>query len=84
MNIARSKRTVTRVWLLSELNTQLKRLEKEHPDCCGCRVRQIAPLNGLQPANWAADLFETRCEGPCLDHVSEVIGQMQRHCDVAW
>ena len=61
-----------------------QRLEKEHPDCCGCRVRQIAPLNGLQPANWAADLFETRCEGPCLDHVSEVIGQMQRHCDVAW
>ncbi len=78
------KRTVTRVWLMSDLNLRLKRLEREHPDCCGCRVRQITPLDGDAQANWTADLFDTRCDGPCLDQVTDVIGQMQRQCNVAW
>lgn len=84
MNNVSAKRIVTRVWLLSDLNLRLKRLEREHPDCCGCRVKQIMPLNGDAHANWTADLFETRCEGLCLDQVTAVIGQMQRHCNVAW
>ena len=78
------KRTVTRVWLQSELNAQLKRLERQHPDCCGCRVKQIAPLEPGKPANWTAALFDSKCDGPCLDQVTETIGRMQQNCDVAW
>ena len=77
------KRLVTRVWLMAELNARLRKAERQDPDCCGCRVKQLSPLDH-GGANWAAELFEVRCEGPCLDQVTEIVSELQQNCDVAW
>lgn len=84
MNSAQGKRVVTRVWLMAELNAQLKAVEKEHADCGGCRVKRLTPVESSSAANWVAELFGTGCQGTCLDHCAEIIDQMQRHCDVTW
>jgi hypothetical protein len=81
-----NKRLVTRVWLMAELNERLRRAERLDPGCCGCRVKQLSPLEpgGRGGANWAAELFDIKCEGRCLDQVMEIVSQLQQNCDVAW
>ncbi|MDE0854336.1 MAG: hypothetical protein OSA97_07930 [Nevskia sp.] len=78
------KRQVTRVWLLAELNARLRKVEKLDPQCCGCRIKQLSPLPPGAPANWTIELFGAKCDGPCLGQVSEIVAQMQRHCEIVW
>ncbi|MDB5978743.1 MAG: hypothetical protein JWR07_5503 [Nevskia sp.] len=79
-----SKRQVTRVWLLAELNARLKRAEKLDAQCCGCRVKNLLPLPASGPANWAIELFDSKCEAQCLGQVTEIVAYLQQRCDVAW
>lgn len=84
MKAPQGKRSVTRVWLISELNFQLKRAESRHQQCCGCRVKQLVLPPQADGANWSAELFDGKCLDPCLEHVSEIIRSMQRVYEVAW
>jgi hypothetical protein len=84
MKDAQGKRSVTPVWLISELNFRLKQAEGRREECCGCRVRQVVPPQQADGANWSAELFSGKCLEPCLDHVDEIIRQMQRVYEVAW
>lgn len=77
------KRLVTRVWLMAELNSRLHRAERLDPRYSSCRVKQLSPLQDGR-ANWAAELFEVRGQDQCLDHVTEIVSELQRNCDVAW
>jgi hypothetical protein len=84
MKNSQARRSVSRIWLISELNFQLKKAETRHEQCCGCRVRQLVPLRQAEGANWSAELFDGKCMDPCLEHAGEIIRRMQRICDVAW
>ena len=84
MKNPQGKRSVSRIWLISELNFQLKKAETRHEQCCGCRVRQLVPLRQAEGANWSAELFEGKCMDPCLEHAGEIIRRMQGVYDVAW
>jgi hypothetical protein len=77
------KRLVTRVWLMAELNARLRSAERLDPRRSSCRVKQLSPLNEGR-ANWAAELFEVRSQDPCIDHVTEIVSELQQTCDVAW
>lgn len=78
------KRQVTRVWLLAELNTRLKRAEKLDAQCHGCRVKNLLPLPAGGMNNWTVELFSSKCEGPCLSQVTEIVVHLQQRCEVAW
>ena len=77
------KRLVTRVWLMAELNSRLRRAERLDPNCGSCRVKQLSPAQDGR-ANWSAELFEVRGQDQCPDHVTEIVSELQQNCDVAW
>lgn len=84
MDVLLTKRLVTRAWLVSTLNHHLKKLDKEQLQCCGCRVKQIVPMHGIDESNWMAQLFDRTCGDECIGLVNEAISSLQRRFDVAW
>ena len=79
-----SKRLVTRVWLMAELNDRLRRAERLDPRLGSCRVKQLSPLQSGDRANWDVELFDVKATEQSREHVTEIVSQMQRNCDVAW
>jgi hypothetical protein len=82
--IIANKRLVTRVWLMAELNDRLRRAERLDPRLGNCRIKQLSPLQSGNRANWDVELFDLKGEGQSREHVTEIVSQMQRNCDVAW
>lgn len=82
MSAFRGKRTVTRIWLMAELNAQLKRQKAFSAHDCTARVRQILPMRDSVDGNWSAELFEGG--GECRLHAEQLIDAMRCKVDVAW
>lgn len=81
---SRGKRTVTRIWLMAELNAQLKRQKALSAHDCNARVRQILPVGDSADSNWSAELFDGAGTEQCKLHAELLINDMRNKVDVAW
>jgi hypothetical protein len=84
MAAPRGKRTVTRIWLMAELNDRLKRQKAFSTQDCGARVRQILPVGNSPDSNWSAELFDGAGSEECRLQAQQVINEMRHKVDVVW